>query len=169
MVAAGGLDDGRGPAAALALGAQGAATGTRLHASTEMNIAEKWKNRIVAAEAHGTIRPAHGKGFMPPFSRLGGFPRSLRTPFIEEAEEHPERVQPAEVRVSTRHPWRTAGSVPEGSPASQAGCAASKSGSAGGENAGERTLVQRPSAGCRVRNRARHHGGRPATHAEKVA
>ncbi|MFD5743992.1 nitronate monooxygenase [Streptomyces massasporeus] len=89
MVAAVGFGDGRGLAAALALGAQGAATGTRLRASTEMNIAEEWKNRIVAAEAHGTIRLAHSKRFMPPFSRLGGFPRSLRTPFIEEAEEHP--------------------------------------------------------------------------------
>ncbi|MFI6207403.1 NAD(P)H-dependent flavin oxidoreductase [Streptomyces sp. NPDC051041] len=98
VVAAGGIADGRGLAAALALGAQGVSIGTRLLASTEMNIAEEWKNRIVAAEARDTVKLAHSDRFMPPFSRPGGyaFPRSLRTPFLEEAEAHPERVRPAE-------------------------------------------------------------------------
>ncbi|KMS66623.1 2-nitropropane dioxygenase [Streptomyces leeuwenhoekii] len=98
VVAAGGIADGRGLAAALALGAQGVALGTRLLASAEMNIAEEWKNRIVAAEARDTIKLAHSDRFMPPFSRPDayGLPRSLRTPFLEEAEEHPERVRPAE-------------------------------------------------------------------------
>lgn len=98
VVAAGGIADGRGLAAALTLGAQGVAIGTRLLASSEMNIAEEWKNRIVAAEARDTVKLAHSDRFMPPFSRPDayGFPRSLRTPFIEEAEEHPERVQPVE-------------------------------------------------------------------------
>ena len=43
VVAAGGIADGRGLAAALALGAQGALVGTRLLASEEMGIAEEWK------------------------------------------------------------------------------------------------------------------------------
>ncbi|WP_033328172.1 NAD(P)H-dependent flavin oxidoreductase [Streptomyces yerevanensis] len=98
VVAAGGIADGRGLAAALALGAQGVAVGTRLLASMEMNIAEEWKNRIVAAEARDTIKLEHSDRFMPHFSRPGGyaFPRSLRTPFLEDAEAHPERVQPTE-------------------------------------------------------------------------
>ncbi|CAL9648304.1 hypothetical protein SUDANB176_06540 [Streptomyces sp. enrichment culture] len=98
VVAAGGIADGRGLAAALALGAQGVAIGTRLLASVEMDIAEEWKNRIVAAEARDTIKLAHSDRFMPPFSRPDayGFPRSLRTPFLEEVEAHPERVRPAE-------------------------------------------------------------------------
>ncbi|KOX03425.1 2-nitropropane dioxygenase [Streptomyces sp. NRRL B-1140] len=98
VVAAGGIADGRGLAAALALGAQGVAIGTRLLASAEMDIAEEWKDRIVRAEARDTVKLAHSDRFMPPFSRPGayGFPRSLRTPFVEEAEEHPERVRPDE-------------------------------------------------------------------------
>jgi NAD(P)H-dependent flavin oxidoreductase YrpB (nitropropane dioxygenase family) len=98
VVAAGGIADGRGLAAALTLGAQGVAIGTRLLASVEMGIDEEWKNRIVAAEARDTIKVVHSDRFMPPFSRSGayGLPRSLRTPFLEDVEAHPERVQPAE-------------------------------------------------------------------------
>ncbi|AIR99539.1 NAD(P)H-dependent flavin oxidoreductase [Streptomyces glaucescens] len=99
VVAAGGIADGRGLAAALALGAQGVAVGTRLLASVEMGIAQEWKDRIVAAEARDTFKPVHSARFMPPFSRPDayGSPRSLRTPFLEEVEAHPERVRPAEV------------------------------------------------------------------------
>ncbi|MEV8551783.1 nitronate monooxygenase [Streptomyces glaucescens] len=99
VVAAGGIADGRGLAAALALGAQGVAVGTRLLASVEMGIAQEWKDRIVAAEARDTFKPVHSDRFMPPFSRPDayGSPRSLRTPFLEEVEAHPERVRPAEV------------------------------------------------------------------------
>jgi glutamate synthase domain-containing protein 2 len=68
VVAAGGIADGRGPAAALTLGAQGVAIGTRLLASVELGIAEEWKNRIVAAEARDTIKVVHSDRFMPPFS-----------------------------------------------------------------------------------------------------
>ncbi|MEV5321169.1 nitronate monooxygenase [Streptomyces sp. NPDC052687] len=98
VVAAGGIADGRGLAAALALGAQGVVIGTRLLASVEMRIAGEWKERIVAADARDTIKLAHSDRYLPPFSRPGayGVPRSLRTPFVEEAEEHPERVDPEE-------------------------------------------------------------------------
>src|SRR5262245_46534847 len=47
VVAAGGIADGRGIAAALALGAQGACLGTRFLATTEMNVDPAWKKRIV--------------------------------------------------------------------------------------------------------------------------
>ena len=47
VVAAGGIADGRGLAAALALGAQGALVGTRFLASEEMSVAAGWKRRIV--------------------------------------------------------------------------------------------------------------------------
>ncbi|SOR83587.1 MULTISPECIES: NAD(P)H-dependent flavin oxidoreductase [Streptomyces] len=98
VVAAGGIADGRGLAAALALGAQGVAIGTRLLASVEMNVATEWKDRIVAADARDTVKLEHSDRFMPPFSRPGGyaFPRSLRTPFLDDAEAHPEQLQPAE-------------------------------------------------------------------------
>ena len=49
VVAAGGIADGRGIAAAFALGAAGAILGTRFLATTEMAIDPSWKARIVAA------------------------------------------------------------------------------------------------------------------------
>ncbi len=45
VLAAGGIADGRGLAAALALGAQGVSMGTRFLASSELRIAEGWKRR----------------------------------------------------------------------------------------------------------------------------
>jgi nitronate monooxygenase/enoyl-[acyl-carrier protein] reductase II len=45
VVAAGGIADGRGIAAALVLGAQGASLGTRFLATTEMGIRGAWKRR----------------------------------------------------------------------------------------------------------------------------
>jgi len=56
VVAAGGIADGRGLAAALALGAQGACLGTRFLASTEMAIASEWKQRIVDADALDAVK-----------------------------------------------------------------------------------------------------------------
>src|SRR6185503_18971533 len=47
VVAAGGIADGRGIAAALALGAQGVSMGTRFLASQEMRIDPAWKDRII--------------------------------------------------------------------------------------------------------------------------
>ena len=44
VVAAGGIADGRGVAAALALGAQGACLGTRFLATTEMTIDPAWRD-----------------------------------------------------------------------------------------------------------------------------
>lgn len=55
MLAAGGLADGRGLAAALALGADGAVFGTRFLASTEAAAQASYKQRIVEAQAEDTI------------------------------------------------------------------------------------------------------------------
>lgn len=55
VVAAGGIADGRGLAAVLALGAEGAALGTRLLASHEAGIHEQYKNRIIAAKETDTV------------------------------------------------------------------------------------------------------------------
>ena len=56
VVAAGGVADGRGLAAALMLGADGVLMGTRFYASTEAAGAAEAKQRIVAATGDGTIR-----------------------------------------------------------------------------------------------------------------
>ena len=55
MVAAGGMADGRGLAAALALGADGAVFGTRFLASPESAAHSDYKRRILAARADETV------------------------------------------------------------------------------------------------------------------
>jgi nitronate monooxygenase/enoyl-[acyl-carrier protein] reductase II len=81
VVASGGIADGRGLAAALALGAQGASIGTRFLASTEMRIADEWKRRIVAADALDAVKVENSERIMPPYTRPGSpaQPRALRT------------------------------------------------------------------------------------------
>jgi len=56
VVAAGGIADGRGLAAALALGAEGVLVGTRFYASVESLGHAAAKARIVAASAENTVR-----------------------------------------------------------------------------------------------------------------
>jgi nitronate monooxygenase len=56
VVAAGGIADGRGLAAALMLGADGVLMGTRFYASEESLAAREAKMRVVAAEGDRTLR-----------------------------------------------------------------------------------------------------------------
>src|SRR5262249_27441619 len=56
VLAAGGVADGRGLAAALMLGADGAWVGTRLVASVESEAHDGYKARMIAAHATDTIR-----------------------------------------------------------------------------------------------------------------
>ncbi len=97
VVAAGGIADGRGLAAALALGAQGALVGTRLLASEEMGVHAAWKQRVVEAGALDAVKVPNSERVMPPYNRPGGpaDPRSLRTPLIDRLGEDPESVDPA--------------------------------------------------------------------------
>ncbi|KAK7554443.1 putative 2-nitropropane dioxygenase precursor [Phyllosticta citricarpa] len=53
LVAAGGIADGRGAAAALALGAEGVVMGTRFLASHEANIADGYRNEVLRASDGG--------------------------------------------------------------------------------------------------------------------
>ena len=70
IVAAGGICDGRGMAAAFALGAHGVQMGTRMVSAVESPVHENWKNAIVAAAETDTV-------FLNRFSRPGL--RALRT------------------------------------------------------------------------------------------
>jgi nitronate monooxygenase/enoyl-[acyl-carrier protein] reductase II len=86
VVAAGGIADGRGLAAALALGAQGVNVGTRFLASDEAEIHPDWKAAILQAHSEDTVRARFINELVPPASP-GGYesaPRVLRTPFVNE-------------------------------------------------------------------------------------
>ena len=83
VVAAGGIADGRGLAAALALGAQGALLGTRFYASTEALGHARAKARLVAGAGDDTVRTRV-------FDVVRGYPwprefpgRALRNTFVE--------------------------------------------------------------------------------------
>ncbi|MBI5617819.1 MAG: nitronate monooxygenase [Gammaproteobacteria bacterium] len=55
IIASGGIATGRGIVAALSLGAQAVSIGTRFVASTECEVEEEYKRRIVAARAEDTV------------------------------------------------------------------------------------------------------------------
>jgi enoyl-[acyl-carrier protein] reductase II len=68
VVAAGGIADGRGIAAALIMGVQGASLGTRFLATTEMCIREAWKRRIIQADAIDAVKIPPSERVVPPFT-----------------------------------------------------------------------------------------------------
>ncbi len=81
IVAAGGIVDGRGMAAAMALGAEGVAMGTRFVASEESPVHPNYKQAIVQAGVDGTMllpRPPRAKY------------RTLKTPAALEVAENPD-------------------------------------------------------------------------------
>jgi len=93
VLAAGGVADGRGLAAALTLGAAGANVGTRFLASDEAGADEVWKRLILEAgsedavrfEAWGAIMPGGPTGY-------DVVPRVIRTDFVAEWESRPEEA-----------------------------------------------------------------------------
>ncbi|WP_223701868.1 NAD(P)H-dependent flavin oxidoreductase [Sutcliffiella deserti] len=74
IAAAGGIADGKGLAAALALGASGVQMGTRLIATKEAPVHEAYKNTIVTADDKGTVIVGR---------TVGRVRRVLRTPYAE--------------------------------------------------------------------------------------
>jgi nitronate monooxygenase/enoyl-[acyl-carrier protein] reductase II len=86
VVAAGGIFDGRGVAAAFMLGAVGVNIGTRFLASKEAPIEESWKAAIVAAQSEDAVR-VEVLNDIQPLPGTGGYGtvlRSLHTSFIDE-------------------------------------------------------------------------------------
>jgi enoyl-[acyl-carrier protein] reductase II len=84
VLAAGSIVDGRGFAAALALGAQGIWMGTRFIASTEARAASQFKQRILASTGAETIvtRCYSGKPM-----------RVIGNAYVDEQERHPEAMK----------------------------------------------------------------------------
>jgi enoyl-[acyl-carrier protein] reductase II len=94
VVASGGIVDGRGLVAALALGAEAAAFGTRFLATNEADAHPLYKDRLVLASETDTVRTilfGHGWPHAPH--------RALRTKFVEEwlgREEQAQEQRPDE-------------------------------------------------------------------------
>lgn len=84
VIAAGGIYDGRGLAAALSLGAVGVWMGTRFIASAEAHAAQSYKDTIVGATDTDTTRTRC----------YSGKPMRCRTnPYIKDWETRPEDIQ----------------------------------------------------------------------------
>jgi enoyl-[acyl-carrier protein] reductase II len=86
VVAAGGIYDGRGIAAAFMLGAVGVNMGTRFLASNEAPIEQAWKAAIAAAQSEDAVKVEVLNEIqpLPGTAGYGTVLRSLRTPFMEE-------------------------------------------------------------------------------------
>ena len=94
VVAAGGIADGRGLAAALVLGAQGVNIGTRFLAAVEAEVDGTWKQAIVSARSEDAVKLEFADHVFPPGGE-GSFtarPRVLRTPFVDEWNGRPADV-----------------------------------------------------------------------------
>jgi NAD(P)H-dependent flavin oxidoreductase YrpB (nitropropane dioxygenase family) len=74
VVAAGGITDGRGLAAALLFGAAGANIGTRFLACEEASLGDDWKQRLVEAPLDGTVTFDAAAALMPGDERGPGQP-----------------------------------------------------------------------------------------------
>jgi enoyl-[acyl-carrier protein] reductase II len=86
VVAAGGIFDGRGIAAALMMGASGVNLGTRFIATQEAPAPERWKQAIVGAKSEDSIKVEvlNDISPLPGTAGFGTVLRSLHTDFIDE-------------------------------------------------------------------------------------
>jgi enoyl-[acyl-carrier protein] reductase II len=91
VVAAGGIFDGRGLAAALALGADGVWVGTRFIATPEARAVPGYKDTLLATHEDGTVvsRAFSGKTM-----------RVVRNATTQYYEDHPEELQPFPEQMS---------------------------------------------------------------------
>ena len=86
VVAAGGIFDGRGIAAALMLGAVGVNLGTRFIATKEAPVPEEWKQAIAEAKSEDAIKVdvLNDISPLPGTAGFGTVLRSLHTAFLDE-------------------------------------------------------------------------------------
>jgi enoyl-[acyl-carrier protein] reductase II len=90
VVAAGGIFDGRGLAAALALGADGVWIGTRFIATPEAHVVPAYRQALVDKHEDDTVitRAYTGKTL-----------RAVRNSYTQHFEEHPEELQPFPAQI----------------------------------------------------------------------
>jgi enoyl-[acyl-carrier protein] reductase II len=92
VVAAGGLFDGRGLIASLALGAEGVWMGTKFIATHEAHTGRGFKEKMLETPEDGTVI---SKGY------TGKTCRVIRTEWTNHFEQHPEELQPFPQQVMT--------------------------------------------------------------------
>lgn len=104
VLAAGGISDGRGLAAALMLGAQGVNLGTRFLAAAESPIAEGYKQMIVAGKSEDAVKADFWNDVMPLPGAAGYFtvPRTLRTAFVDEWQQRREEARREQPRLQAQ-------------------------------------------------------------------
>ena len=90
VLAAGGIADGRGVAAALALGAKGVIVGTRFIASHEAAAAPSYRRALVQGNDDSTVRTR---------CYTGKPARAIRNAYNAEWENHPADIQPYPFQV----------------------------------------------------------------------
>jgi nitronate monooxygenase/enoyl-[acyl-carrier protein] reductase II len=95
VLAAGGIADGRGLAAALALGAQGVNVGTRFLTSDEASTPDDWTAAVIAAESEQVVRFERWRHIMPPSSPTAydAVPNVIRTNFVDQWRSRPDEAQ----------------------------------------------------------------------------
>ena len=104
VLAAGGISDGRGLAAALMLGAQGVNIGTRFLAAKESPIPDGHKQMIVAAQSEDAVKADFWNDIMPLPGAAGYFtvPRALRTAFLDEWQPRREEARRDQQRLQAQ-------------------------------------------------------------------
>jgi nitronate monooxygenase/enoyl-[acyl-carrier protein] reductase II len=104
VIAAGGITDGRGLAAALMLGAQGVNIGTRFLATRESPVVDSWKQAIVEAASQDAVRAEVWNDIAPDMGTkgYGTVVRALRTKFLDEWTAKREELQDALPAVRQR-------------------------------------------------------------------
>ena len=90
VIAAGGIADGRGVAAAFALGAEGVQVGTRFLTVEECCIAEAYKAKVLAAKDSDTIVTGRGAGH-PVRCLKNAWSRNVRS--LEDAAASPDELE----------------------------------------------------------------------------
>jgi enoyl-[acyl-carrier protein] reductase II len=95
VVAAGGIADGRGIAAAVTLGAAGVNSGSRFLASAESPVGERWKRALVTRPSEDWIQARFINAMNPNPGTLGYRTRLrlLRTEFVDRWEAHTADVE----------------------------------------------------------------------------
>lgn len=95
VVAAGGIADGRGIAAAVMLGAAGVNLGSRFLASAESPVGERWKKALVSYPSEDWIQAGFINAMNPNPGTLGYRTRLrlLRTEFVQRWEERTNEVE----------------------------------------------------------------------------